>query len=362
MELHFYYNAKENLSEVAFSIMPYCKAIFLTDEKNLAKQDKEIIFSLNDKGLRVSTVVLKENERFSLSSVCGLFNFADDFRLIVTTKPKFFEFCLYFATIREIPALIVCKENQINDALILRVGRFLEFGTKGVEVDCARHIFVQGEEVDKSKTFAQGVLNKIAFSEYSLTHVFNNGKNDECFNECKKQLKNSKMKDYRALNLKTALINYRAGGELFDDCAPLVFKRLLNCSCFKAVLYARHLYQQLDLIFKGEKTIIPNYNERVKECVKLFSVDEKNIYQNLKGQMSELDKNTGQTERVFLTIKREIKNALDFLSSSINEYYAMGGKKEILTEQDKKIGDLIADLTEKVNLSTLIRESVGKIC
>ena len=178
----------------------------------------------------------------------------------------------------------------------------------------------------------------------------------------KPTLENSEKKDFRVINVKTDVMNYRAGGELFDDCAPFVFRRLLNCSHFKAVLYSRHLFQQLDLIIKGEKTIIPNYNERVKDSVKIFGVDEGDVYQNVKWQMGVLNENKLKTEKVFLTIKQEIKTILDFISFSINKYYSMGGEKEILTEQDEKVGDLIADLTKKVNLATLIRESVGKFC
>ncbi len=362
MNLHFYSNTKDKICDVAFSIIPYGKAVLLTNEESLIKSDKEFSLELNRRGLRVSTVVLREDEKFCLSSVCGLFNFAEDFRLVITATRELYEFCLYFSKVREIPALILCAENDVDFALTAKIGRFSDLGAKGVCVDTPRHVFIQNREINQSLIFIEVLLKRCVLVEYNISRLLGGEKNNDFYTKCSNVLDDTALKDFRTINLKTAILNYRAGGELFDNGAPFVFRGLRSCSSFKAVLCAQYLCEELDLVFNGKKMNLPDYNARVVDAVRLFGVQEKFVFDNLKNQIKTFKQNKSRNSLVYSLLISEIKKLQGFLRQGILNYYSMGGENEILSEQDKKAGLLLGDLTENINLASLLRESGGSFC
>ena len=217
---------------------------------------------------------------------------------------------------------------------------------------------MKNNDYEQSLSYADTLLKQFAIAEYKIMRIIDGGQCNDFFEDCANILNNYEAKDLRAVNFKSSILNYRARGELFDNSAPFIFKLMRSCSSFKAVLYAQHLCYELSAVINGQKANLPDYNYRAVETARLFNVEEKVVYNNIKEQIKEFKHNKRRVEVVFPILKNEIKKMQEFLQKGIQNYYLMGGEKESLNEKDKKAGILLADLTEKINFASVLRESV----
>ncbi len=349
--------------DYSFELAPFSRVAFLATESFFLTNGKKVIQELKKRKLKVTSVVFSSNTVFSTQTLCGLFNFPEDVRLVVALEKSVYPACFYFSSLRNVPSLVLADTESLDFALQTS---FLV--TTGIYYDCfkfsdQRHVVLIENEKNYCERYASIVAKRLSLIDYKVKCLINNKPYCKKYYSCIEYLKDFNfksptLKDLHQIDKELSLENYFCGGELFNEgiiypLRVMFFKKSSEC-----LFFAKHFYNTFDEWLTKDGHYLTDYNLRADILSKFLKLDSDALRRNVKKQL----KNIKENILLFNTAKRLLTDALtevnDFLDMAVKVYFELGGKAMKLEKSTEVLGFLACDLLKNINSATLFREYI----
>ncbi len=347
VEVKFY---NSNVKNVLKTIAPSLKVGLICTQEKFIKEEYQLLDEIKANGNKVVNYVVNDDFSLSIKNVCGLFNFAEDIRAVIVSERSLVSTALYFATIRQIPAIIICDgflEDVFSDTVCVEK----EKGVDLFRVNADRHIILR--RIKESNVYAGLLTMQFSGLENQIFGIFNDNRRDlEDFwdkgNVC--DVDNS-IEQF----VKAGAYNIYSGGKLLKDscfsCCNYLLKGRLTFERF--TLMCRLLMGDIEK--KKASKYPPDYNKLCKQIVFLTNENNTQVVSRLSKQLKKLN----DKEQILRSCGKllcenctSIKKGLDKFIST----YSMEGEKEKkLTKEEKAVLYNCGNL-DRINSATYLRE------
>ena len=365
----------EEVGKIAKAIVPYGKVALLYLKNEHQKLYPQYSCSLQQTENVITHVVLPQTFTDSLSKYSQVFNLAEDVRLIVATDKKLFNLAKYFASVRNIPCVLVVNDLECYDAVNYDI-KFLNGKKQDSLVNsCDVHVVVDLDSLRGNKdTISQGyaftVSHALALTDYRINCLFENQAvikkayaltaqaSTSIFPlySFAEQERHEKATEYFFI---LQIANLLSKGKIFDCFSSAQASKfidgkinghtLLKCAISTSKIYKIFLSNNYDKILK-----YPDYLQRADFVRSKTAISHADATANLLVQLSKIEKIP--YPKAFSQIL--IKDVLSFVNCSnsiLSIWTALGGCSNV-NEQDfslaiKHSGDVA------LNLMSLVRHS-----
>lgn len=375
----FYYgDVAPCVKDIFNKYTPSGKIAIIANKKSFGTTGLEIISAIRSAGGQTINVVLGEDVDFSTDEVCGLFQVAEDVRLVVVLDYPLFDIAAYFATVRNIPMISIVRDLKPKGLLAKRV--YVKNGNTidSYGISTTRHVIFTGDVFSEKQTLADvyaycaskivalmdyrivgaingGELNRIAYylARTAVLGVFGLSKDDKEFKEkifsyaIKLEIADN-MADGKLLNLSSpSIAEFIACGK-FGKCAGVE----LSAACIALELY--------DKCFNGEveKNVLPpDYSARAERLSKLANFNEKDLLKHFKSQISAFNFKRKKIASVKDGLKDEVKKTAKLAPRIMDRYLELGGDNNLDTALISEAIKLSGDTDISLNGMSLVRDS-----
>lgn len=357
---HFIYaNDDRDFYNCAFELAPFCRVLFVATESYFLHFGKRIVSALTEKQLKVTTVLYANEEKISVERLSGLFNVADDVRLIISFEEKLFSACFYFSSIRKIPTL-VSVDIELLDFATKNSENF--FGEPFLFYD-ERYIYCKTKGEIKELYFAI-ILKRLSLIDYKIKCLIHKKSYHSQYYTAVKILENF---DYKTLSKNTIIsvnkklceLNYNTNGQLFNSGAisnAKAFFKFGNLECvYLAKEYFVFILENINKPFNS----LPDYNERAEELSKIIGVPSFKIRENIKRQIDYIEKNKLLVDLSFNLLKDSLNSIISFIDSSIKTCLENEKTAKKVDMGHLSFITLSCDNLKHFNTATLVREYIG---
>lgn len=354
-----YANDDREFFNYAFELAPFCRVLFVATERYFLHFGKRIVSALTEKQLKVTTVLYTNGEKISVERLSGIFNVADDVRLIISFEEELFYTCFYFASIRKIPTFV-----SVDIEL-------LDFATKNSENFFGEPFFFYDERYIYCKTIGEIkelyfaiILKRLSLIDYKIKCIVHKKNYHSQYYAAVKILEDFNYETLSknvllSVNKKLCELNYDANGQLYD-CGVIsdakAFFKVSNLECiYLAKEYFVFILENINKPFNS----LPDYNERAEKLSKIISVPSFKIRENLKKQLEYIEKNKLLVDLSFNLLKDSLNSIISFIDSSIKTCLENEKTTKKVEMGHFSFITLSCDNLKHFNSATLVREYIG---
>ena len=371
-----YQSALQNLLT---QFAPCGKIAVLYFQSTYERISKNISLSAKRVGYKTSHLVLPNDFVDCIEQYSGVFNLAEDARMIVTADVGLYNLAKYFATIREVPCVLI-YDGQTKYGLFSNYAQIINGRkTEKFDFNCQVKFVIDNACFDNfdgklsdfyahTVSYAFGLLDyrlnctatksDVDQQAYSLAlraikrafKVFTNG-----YNEQATELVTALFEiELACAYTNQALTNTFSAYNCFmieKDCKNQGKSELLY-SVAIAKLFALYLSNQFDQLLT-----YPNYLQRAEKLGKVLLVAQDKIIKCLNDQSEIIKQNTAEIDATAKTVLDEVKNFIRQESTMLNTFKALKGQAQNDIKNFNFALKHCGDFVDGINCVSLIRES-----
>ena len=332
-----FYNP-DGLAAALKDAAPYLKVAYVCREKdylNSGVKVQEIIRRANNK---VVTITLNNDYKLSVDSVCHLFNLGEDIRAIFTDDNTLISTALYFATVRNIPAIIYADELcALKNTVYVKNGG----GVDCFRVSADRYVILRDNAANID---CDNIVNALKFF-YNESTIFYKLNFNRDFPQNVFDFISGLDRDFFSL-IKLIYIDFLCGGALLKSSTLISAEKLLGNDLQIDLAVDAMLY--LIKTYKTKRSISypPDYNKIAAEIYKFSGEKVKDIVHRLNEQLKKLDNFSVEFSN---SCERATKLLQSFSRENLLKEKLVSGEKLKLALKHAGDGDFI-------NFATVLRE------
>ena len=328
----------DGLSIALKDAAPYLKVAYICREKNYLSSGIKIQEKIKRTNNKVITVILNNDYILSVDSVCHLFNLGEDIRAIFTDDNTLISTALYFATVRNIPAIfyadviyalknIVYVENcGVMDCFSVSADRYVVLTDTALPIDCDLTVKAL----------------KFFYNESAIFYKLNFGCD---FPQNLMDIIDGLGYDFNGL-IKLIYIDYLCGGCLLNSSTLNSVKKLLGNDL--QIDLAVDVVVYLIKAYKTKRSVDypPDYNKIATKKAKLYGESINNVVHRLNEQLKKLE-----------NFSVEFSNSCEKATMLLQDFSKENPLKErIFSDEKLKLAVKYAGDGEFINLATVLRE------
>ncbi len=368
------YENAHNIAEIISKAVPFSKICILSSKKSFANYALILSNALRNENLRPINVCIENEKNFSIESVMGIFNIAEDVRYIVVTDSVLSQAGLYIATLKNLSSLFIVNEFDLNgitaNSLLIENGKTLQ----GYTVSTSRTVAIDFNNFNYS-SLSKGIAlvgSKIlSLIDYKINAVLL-GKEEnallvEQVEDAIDSLLNLKTATNACLNEVVLLASIkvqlaRLADEEFYKCSSAVNTALLVekstrenaiCEYFSAKRILSFISSALNSSKKEEK--VSNYNLIAERISNISGRDFNGLCKDILYKLKTIEKSGGAQKLIQWTKSRQVsaQNEIDQIHKL---YMENGGEKAVYPLKTTLYLELAGYVGKNINAVTLIKE------
>ncbi len=355
------------LNQACSKYAPCGKVAFVFSEQAFLEKGVFLTEFCDKNGFKSINFVMEESN--NLEDILKLCSLPEDVRIVVSLTSSLFTAVSYFASLRDIPFLVV--QDNVFDNVFLNSVKIIKGGMEeNFLITAKRIITFDFKEKNAYKMFSYVESRIIDIIDYKIYSEMKGGFIDKfslnllikSIEECFGILSFSFKERISALIFN--VFRCHVADSLTDN---LVFKNssVYTLSNFKKIDLEKRLFFCYRLIklyrfylFSDDIFIVKplRYNERADFLCQNLDIKELEILTSLNEQIDIYRKNSYKLKQIKETFKKAVDRIYKKFDRVILIYLSLGGEYQELNKEEKSVIKNSGDLPHTFNLATLMRE------
>ena len=367
------------ISDILSNFAPCGKVAFLYFQSSFDKYSNRYTRSAKSVGYKCTNVILPDDFHDAIEHYSGLFNLAEDIRMIITRDVELYNATKYFATVRNIPCVLIYDSARnyglLSTSAQIKNGRSIENFT----FNCDCHFIIDANCFDNdsgflSDVYAHLVSHALSLADYRI-NCFIKGENLQklAYQTATQAVKEAyvvfshpyeKQAEVLIKNLFVLeLANAICGGALTKSfCGYNCY--LLDKTCQNQgnaqLHYAIKCAKIYALYLSGEYSQITDYPDYLTRAIQLgghFNHPQDTFIKNFTRTFNLIDERKDKTPRLIEIITPDITNFIQCSNAMLSTFKALKGQTITDFSYQRFALKHCGDCLNYINGMTLVRES-----
>ena len=330
-------------------------------------------------GYKTTQVILPNDFTDAIELYSGIFNLAEDIRVIITADVKLYNLAKYFASIRNLPCILIydgqSKFGLLSPSVKLKNGRKVENFNFTCSVQfCIDQGCFDNQDGKLSDIYAHIVSNALALVDYRTNCLFNClPVNKDAYSLAGQAIQSA----YSVFSnsyldqpeiLITALMQLELASALTKNTLTNGFCAY-NCYLLDGkvgnqgiteLIYATTCAKVYSLLISGEYDKIndyPNYLTRATDLGAILVHPQDTLIKNFSYQIQKLSEKSCKISSVNQALTKDISSFIDCSNAMLSTYKALKGDMDNAPKSQRFAVKHCGDCLDNINFMTLVRES-----
>ncbi len=368
----------EGIKQVVRLCAPFGKVAFVSENDSYEKYSKIVLDAVKEADGTFLGLTVKGNRIETTEGIAELFHLPEDVRLIIAMDKFVSEKATYFASIRNIPILIIptsCfAESYLKPEILIKADN----GIDAVKMNPDKYVLFSEEafkEDNLSSVYAHIVSKLVALKDYIISCAVGGKKpNKFCYTTIKNAvyhtinlIKENDISSIKLLIENSFLIetvNNVTCGQMSSFSAETVsalISSVLGNDYYESEIKCatKILEFYLALVNETEEKILlfPDYNERAEELSKKLEISETAVLKGFLMQSEVLLNSRKTAETIVKRLKGELKRETEAKKKILSKYYFLGGEDCLGNESVNLSVKYSGDFPFGINLMSIVREN-----